>query len=774
MNMKKKCVGVLSGLFLLTTCIALPVSLSASAEELGSFASENLQMTEGAATRTLSPYGLKFQATFTTEEAPEGNYGMLIVPYDYFAKAEVEIAETTDYVTAFSTAYTEGKITYAPIIVEGLQAKTGENGLCIEHSIVELREGNFDRPFFGVAFEKVGEEYQYAPFNNNVRSIMQVASAALNKHHTTTGGKYGEAELSELNKFVSTGISNAHGNGFEYAISGDGATGVGYTTALSVNTGLIANWSSNNEEVATVDKNGVVTGVSEGTATITAENYIGGEKKTATLEVTVSEAQTSTLTFADLGMANQQAFTSHWVDNITYSISGSTNIAKYYDDGTGRWYKNDTMKIVPDAGYKILKATIESSGKGADTSIGDATYYSSSTADFAFAEGTKTQTLDLIPKVGCSALDLTNVLKARRMLNISVVYVLDGNDFVQPQEKTLAELATMTEGWVTGDYSGEAYEVTGVITALDEVTGAMTITDGTTSVNVTNTFGADGKVHYASVPEGEKPVLGNEVTLIAPVQKTEEGFQLLFARMQSYRVVAVADSVKVAATKAEIESLEILETTATLPVVGETYGEVVISWAASVGEETSTIIEVDAEGNVTVNKPMEKAEVTLTATISCGDATDSVEYTVTVLGTALAKEATYTFEDYPEGTANKTETHVLDAGLTVTVQKCHFTTELRIYSSSTNNGNAVFASTRAIEKIVFNAGYKTDTLNVYGLEEDGETWTLIEGVAIESPKTTSYSNYTLTIANPKYKQIKLDVAGTNQIRIKSMTITYVN
>ena len=47
------------------------------------------------------------------------------------------------------------------------------------------------------------------------------------------------------------------------------------------------NWSSSDENVATVDENGYVTAVAPGTATITATTEDGGKK--ATCEVTVSK-----------------------------------------------------------------------------------------------------------------------------------------------------------------------------------------------------------------------------------------------------------------------------------------------------------------------------------------------------------------------------------------------------------------------------------------------------------------------------------------------------
>ncbi|MBR2032503.1 MAG: BACON domain-containing protein [Alistipes sp.] len=132
----------------------------------------------------------------------------------------------------------------------------------------------------------------------------------------------------------------------------------------------------------------------------------------------------------------------------------------------------------------------------------------------------------------------------------------------------------------------------------------------------------------------------------------------------------------------------------------------------------------------------------------------------------------YTFSSYAAGTQYaKNEAHKLDDVLTITTTDCHFTGELRIYSSNTNNGYAIgtLAGGATIKSLGFNAGNKKDTLNVYG-STDGNTWTLVSGVAITS---TSYNDYSVDFGDTNYTHFKLDVAGTNQVRLKTLTLTYV-
>ena len=140
--------------------------------------------------------------------------------------------------------------------------------------------------------------------------------------------------------------------------------------------------------------------------------------------------------------------------------------------------------------------------------------------------------------------------------------------------------------------------------------------------------------------------------------------------------------------------------------------------------------------------------------------------------TASAEEttATYTFSEYPAGVQYVAETHELDDNITLDIEDCHLTTQLRIYSSSTNNGVAIFKASEGktiTGTISFNMGYKTDTLKVYGSNDNGSSWTEIGGVATT---TTSYKDYSIAL-NAEYDQIKLDVSGTSQIRIASITLT---
>lgn len=123
----------------------------------------------------------------------------------------------------------------------------------------------------------------------------------------------------------------------------------------------------------------------------------------------------------------------------------------------------------------------------------------------------------------------------------------------------------------------------------------------------------------------------------------------------------------------------------------------------------------------------------------------------TVSGTQYADE-TKTFGDITVTTHNK---------------GCHFNTQLRIYDSASNNGWAIASLPEGYSfvSLTINVGYKAATLNVYG-SNDGETWTLIQGVAT----ATSYKDYVVDASG--YAQVKLDAAGA-QLRVAKLTATYV-
>ncbi len=134
----------------------------------------------------------------------------------------------------------------------------------------------------------------------------------------------------------------------------------------------------------------------------------------------------------------------------------------------------------------------------------------------------------------------------------------------------------------------------------------------------------------------------------------------------------------------------------------------------------------------------------------------------------VEKTISFTFSDYTAGTQYAAgEEHKIDDVLTLYTTACHFTTQLRIYSSSTNNGYVVSNKLPgAITAMTFNAGNKADNLLIFG-SNDGASWAQMGSVAV----TSSYKDYSVTLSG-NYTYFKLDVEGENQVRIASMSVTY--
>lgn len=130
----------------------------------------------------------------------------------------------------------------------------------------------------------------------------------------------------------------------------------------------------------------------------------------------------------------------------------------------------------------------------------------------------------------------------------------------------------------------------------------------------------------------------------------------------------------------------------------------------------------------------------------------------------------YTFSNYTAGTQYaQNEQHVLDENVTLITTQCHFTSELRIYSSDEHNGYVVSNKLPGrIVSIKINAGNKSDNVLVDG-STDGSTWANVGSIAVSS---TSYNDYTLDFGETNYTYFKLDVEGANQVRLKSITITW--
>lgn len=126
---------------------------------------------------------------------------------------------------------------------------------------------------------------------------------------------------------------------------------------------------------------------------------------------------------------------------------------------------------------------------------------------------------------------------------------------------------------------------------------------------------------------------------------------------------------------------------------------------------------------------------------------------------------TFVFADYEAGTQYASETHELGNGVSINIEDCHLTEQLRIYDSNKYDG--IVTSNELPNRIVsmgFETVEETSVLSVYG-SEDGTNWILIGTIA-----TPSSIENTIDFGNRNCKYFKLDaIAG--KIYVSSMSIT---
>ena len=311
-----------------------------------------------------------------------------------------------------------------------------------------------------------------------------------------------------------------------------------------------------------------------------------------------------------------------------------------------------------------------------------------------------------------------------------------GDTEQNPTSTTIAQLNEVGNGLAEAATSSSSYTFTAVVTAIGGK--EVTVTDDTGSIIIYNNNNV------------ENLYMDYEVTITGYVKNYYGKIEIVDFTLDSY----VAATYEV--TFAAMEN-----------------GTVVASKSEGIEYNENVTLTVNpAEGyklnELYVNGTL--AEVTDNSyTVT---ATSDIEVTATFVSedtVVVQKEVrTYDFSKYAAGTQYAVnEVTALDDVITMTTTECHLNTQLRIYSSSTHDGVAYFASTNDIYGISVNAGNKVDVLNVY-VSEDGSSYELYDGISVTS---TAYSDYTLDFGGAAYKYVKIDVAGSQQIRLQSISFT---
>lgn len=350
-------------LLCLSACLAAGAAgvshVTTSAEDGN--ASDSLTMTQGASLYLKEVSGLKFQYTIKNYDATAGkNYGMLIVPYDYLEKAGISLTDDVndDYIAKLTAA----NLSNDPIVAENLTPS--ENGV-VEYSIGSILEDNYAREFFGLGFEKTGENtYEYAQPNDNVRSVFEVANLALNKLNYGEWNSENEEDMNEKNLLASkeTDVLNVFvEKGFEFvygtttptieaaASSVDGEVAPAITTvkAKEIDLGIHWNYEAADEKIVTV-KNGALKGVGRGKTKLTAS--LG---KAISTETTVAVLKNAT----ELEIYNNSGKAEFFETGVTENADAFGAVA------TEGGFYNNSGNYTKDSGYIAFKNPNAQDGK---------------------------------------------------------------------------------------------------------------------------------------------------------------------------------------------------------------------------------------------------------------------------------------------------------------------------------------------------------------------------------------------------------------------------
>ena len=246
-------------------------------------------------------------------------------------------------------------------------------------------------------------------------------------------------------------------------------------------------WASDNESVATVDADtGEVTGVSEGSATITATGSYSGEAGSATVNVTVGHAVTVS-----------PAEASVFVDG-TYQLSATSTDTL---DTSFAWASDNELVATVDAstglvtGVSVGSATITATGSNSGAS------------DTATVEVEEQVLVTVSPSEASVLVDNTYQFSATSTdtLDTSFAWTSD-NELVATVNASTGLVTGVSEGTATitatGSNSGETGSATVNVSDEDEVTVSPSevsvVVDGTYQLSATSTDSQDTSFAWAS------------------------------------------------------------------------------------------------------------------------------------------------------------------------------------------------------------------------------------------------------------------------------------
>ena len=326
---------------------AFPFTATAETAETTAF-----QMKTGASVRKVSPGGIRFTAQVAKDSyIDDATYGILVTPTDILGNKTLthSLLEDANFqdeegnsliLDIKASEWTIKDEQSAVWEYTGVIVNKDENG-----NLIDLDEQLWNRSLTAVGYYINGETITYTQ-NPQARSLAQTASLALQNP---------EDACDTLRAIVNR-VLELDADSKDLSIASHSLCIIDRTTPLSLqgNEGLSAVWTTSDETIAAVDNDGVVSGVSVGTATITAT--IG--TTAVSTEITVTDLQFTC--GATESSASSETFSFeliHFENNEAVWTSSNTAVATV-DNGTVTTLTEGTTTITATAESYTATATL--------------------------------------------------------------------------------------------------------------------------------------------------------------------------------------------------------------------------------------------------------------------------------------------------------------------------------------------------------------------------------------------------------------------------------
>lgn len=308
---------------------------------------------------------------------------------------------------------------------------------------------------------------------------------------------------------------------------------------------------------------------------------------------------------------------------------------------------------------------------------------------------------------------------------------------------TYAELAALVPN--KNDTTTEKFWTMGTVTEITNATYGNAV--------IKNTDGGEFVIYgmydvlgnrYDKADAAKKPVVGDFVVLYGTLKNFNGTIEMINATILQINddVIVVTATEKIAKEK---DALAFTAETKTVALKGKTFADVEIEWSSD-----NTAIAIATDGAVTVSNVDADTTVTVTATLKCGDQTESKTFSIALKkfnpDAPVLTKATITFDDTTKRTVLSNEQQVwTENGITVTNDKAKssnnvadYANPVRLYKDSSLK---IEVGGKAIKKIVFNTNSKH--LTYTGAEGQTVTGSGATGTTIEF--STGVTEFTIVM-----------------------------